>query len=293
VLALVLAPAARAEEKKAAYKVGGDYEVEVKKNIPYYEGKDADAKRHSVDIYMPKGQKDVPVLFFIHGGGWTMGDRTMFSSVWKRYARNGVCVVSAGYRLSPKVKHPEHIKDVARAFAWTHKNIGKYGGKADQIFVSGHSAGGHLAALLGTDESYLKAHKLSLKDIKGVIPISGVFVIRASGRLKNAFSEDEDECKQASPQTHVKAGLPPFLVLYAEKDLGNLGAQGKAFAAALAKKKCDVVSREMKGRNHGSIVGTMTKQDDPGTQAVLEFIAKHSDLKLTTKTKEAKAEDTK
>ena len=173
------------------------------------------------------------------------------------------------------------IQDVAKGFAWTVANIGKYGGKPGAIFVSGHSAGGHLAALLATDEDYLKAEKLSPSNIKGVIPVSGVFVV--SNRQKNIFGEDAEVAKKASPQNHVREGLPPFLILYADKDLGNLGKLAEAFAPALKEKKVEATLLMQKDRDHGSIMMKMSAEDDPATQAVLEFIAKHSNLKLTAK----------
>src|SRR6516165_9000188 len=194
-VALPARPARAAEDAKAP-KIGGNYEVEVRKDIPYVEGKDVD-ERQKLDLYLPKGAKDYPTLFFIHGGGWTGGSRSGYDKIGRTFARNGVAFVSTGYRLSPRVQHPAHIQDVAKGFAWTVANIKKYGGKADLIFVSGHSAGGHLAALLATDDDYLKAEKLSLKNIKGVIPVSGVFVV--SPRMKNVFGDDEEVCKKASP----------------------------------------------------------------------------------------------
>jgi acetyl esterase/lipase len=284
----LLARPASADEAKAP-KTGGNFEVEVHKDIPYVEGKDAD-ERQKLDLYLPRGHRDYPTLFFIHGGGWTAGSRSGFDKIGRTFARNGVAFVSVGYRLSPKsgqeaqpgqVKHPGHIQDVARGFAWTAANIGKYGGSPGAIFVSGHSAGGHLAALLATDDDYLKAEKLSLSNIKGVIPVSGVFVV--SSRMKNIFGDDADVCKKASPQTHAREGLPPFLILYGDAEANQLGKQAEAFAPALKEKKVEATVVVGKGRNHGSIMMSMAAEDDPATQAVLEFIAKHSNLKLTPK----------
>src|SRR5437763_587132 len=102
-LAAVL-PARAAGEAKTA-KTGGNFDVEVQKDIPYVEGKDAD-ERQKLDLYVPKGQKDYPTLFFIHGGGWTAGSRSGFERIGRTFAQNGVAFVSVGYRLSPKVKHP-------------------------------------------------------------------------------------------------------------------------------------------------------------------------------------------
>src|SRR5262249_5248660 len=146
----------------------------------YYDGEDADKNKHKLDLYLPKGKKDFPIMFFVHGGAWVSGDRNYFgiySSIGQAFARNGIGAVVISYRPSPKVQHPEHIKDVARAFAWTHKNIGKHGGNPDAILLCGHSAGGHLVALLATDEGYLRSEGLTLKAIKGAIPMSGVYLI--------------------------------------------------------------------------------------------------------------------
>src|SRR4051794_15895190 len=112
---LLVRPAAAAEGPKT----GGNFEVEVIKGVAYYDGKDADPVRHKLDLYLPKGQKDYPVLFFIHGGAWRAGSKDGFGRLGRVFARNGVGVVAINYRLSPAVKHPAHIQDVARAFAWT------------------------------------------------------------------------------------------------------------------------------------------------------------------------------
>jgi acetyl esterase/lipase len=146
--------------------------------------------------------------------------------------------------------------------------------------VSGHSAGGHLAALLGTDESHLKAHKLGLKDIKGVIPISGVFTI--SDRLAKVFG-DEDARKKAAPITHVKAGLPPMLVLYADGEARGLGADAERFAKALKEAKSEAKVEKIEDRNHGTIMMNIRKADDPATKLIFAFIQKHGEPKEEAK----------
>ena len=279
---LLAVPARAAEDAKAAPRTGSPFEVAVTKDIAYHDGKDADPVRHKLDLYLPKGHKDYPVLLFVHGGGWRNGDKKHFEKLGEVFAGKGIGTVVIGYRLTPQVQHPAHVQDVARAVAWTHQNIGKHGGRPDQIFVSGHSAGGHLVALLATDESYLKAQKLSLKDIKGAIPISGVYEI-APGRWSGAFGKDAEDCKQASPLSHVKEHLPPFLILYAEKDGKGFDQMAEDFGQALRKKQCEAASIKFNDRTHGSIVANIPNQGDPTTQAMLAFIAKHSGLKLTGK----------
>ncbi len=127
--------------------------VGIVKDIAYFEGKDADLQKHKLDLYLPKEKKDFPVLLYVHGGGWSEGDRSLWGQIGEICVTHGIGAVVISYRLSPKFKPPVQVQDVARAFAWTQRNISKYGGRADQIFLCGHSAGGHLVALLATDES--------------------------------------------------------------------------------------------------------------------------------------------
>lgn len=152
------------------------------KDVPYRDDPKADGFRHRLDLILPKGKKDFPVVVLVHGGAWVMGDNRccgLYSSVGEFLASQGFAVVLPNYRLSPGVQHPEHIKDVARAVAWTRANIAKNGGDPERLFLLGHSAGGHLVSLLATDETWLNAEGMKMADIKGVISVSGVYHIPA------------------------------------------------------------------------------------------------------------------
>jgi len=192
------------------------------------------------------------------------------------------------------VKHPEHVKDVARAFAWVHKHIAEYGGDPNRLFVGGHSAGGHLAALLATDEQYLKAEGLSRKDVRGVIAVSGVYripdkleftwtmdgglgarVALTTNPFDLVFGKDHKAREAASPVCHVCAGLPPFLIFSAEHDLPLLPLMAHEFARALRDKKCDVELVKVEGRNHNNLMFDATRADDPVARDILTFIARH------------------
>ena len=154
--------------------------VEKVKGVTYHDGPDAHAKHHQLDLFLPQGRKDYPVVVLVHGGVWMWGDKHcygLYAAVGENLARQGIGVVMPNYRLSPAVKHPAHVQDVARAVAWTRRYIATYGGNPDQLFVAGHSAGGHLAALLATDPTYLAAEGLKVTDLKGVITSSGVYRI--------------------------------------------------------------------------------------------------------------------
>ena len=166
-----------AREKPAAAEARmTEYEVERHPDLEYQTGPDADV-RHKLDLYVPVGAKNYPVMIYIHGGGWKAGSKTLYIGLGRTFARHGIGVAIINYRLSPRVKHPGHIEDVAKAFAWVKGNIAKHGGDPANITLMGHSAGGHLAALLATDPSYLKAEKLEPSNIRGVISVSGVYQI--------------------------------------------------------------------------------------------------------------------
>jgi acetyl esterase/lipase len=272
VLGLVLTTAPAADTPKL-------FDVETKSDIRYYSGDGAHKTKHLLDLYLPKGQKDFPVLFFVHGGAWRTGDKNYFgvySNIGKFFAQRGIGTVVINYRLTPEVQHPEHIKDVARAFAWTVKNIAGHGGKVDRLFVSGHSAGGHLVALLATDASYLKAEGVETTAIRGVLPISGVYQIPAYA-LTRVFGTDREVARKASPLEHVRAGLPPFLILCADKDLSACGkAPSERFCKALVGKDCKAEFKEIEGSTHIKILMSATRPDDPVSEALLTFIRAHS-----------------
>src|SRR5262249_16007065 len=152
-------------------------------------------------------------------------------------------------------------------------NIGKYGGKPEQIFVCGHSAGGHLVALLATDEQYPRAEGRTFKDIKGVIPMSGVYAI-PPGFFPSTFGKDAAVPKKAGPLEHVHAGLPPFLIVYAETDMPACDRMSAKFCTALKECKCTAETCEIKNRNHMTIIMSFSRENDPALEAVVGFINK-------------------
>lgn len=246
------------------------------KDIPYYTGKDADPERNKLDLYLPKGRKDFPVLFWAHGGALRKGDRKNTQPIGETFAKQGIGFVTTGYRLSPAVKHPAHVEDVARAFAWTVSNITKHGGRADAVFVGGYSAGGTLAALLATDESYLKAHKLSFSNIKGVISVSGPQRLEFNEEMTDTFGTKPEAFANASPLNHVGMRHPPFLILFAEKDIDIIRKTSAELGELLTKRKIEGTVVDVKDRDHGSITREIPKTGDPTAKAMLEFMSKHS-----------------
>jgi acetyl esterase/lipase len=308
-LAALLGPGLLATPPAAAETPKSPYKVREVKNIAYWKGKGADAVRHRLDLYLPRDKKVFPVIVFVHGGIWMLGDKRFFGwgpDIGRYFAGQGIGAVFPSYRLSPGVKHPEHVKDVARAFAWVRKNIAGYGGDLGELFLCGHSAGGHLAALLATDPSYLKAEGVKQSAIKGVIAVSGVYRLPgfnfgvgaapAAGRapagkkpsanpallgwnfnpFSPIFGSDPKALLSASPLTHVRAGLAPFLILYADRDLPLLPGMARDFARALKKAGCEAEAVLVKERDHEDIMFKARSSGDPVARAILKFLADHA-----------------
>jgi acetyl esterase/lipase len=260
--------------------------------------------RHKLDVFKPEGRSDRPVVLLVHGGSWMIGDKNffgMYRDVAVGLAKQGFVVVAANYRLSPWVRHPEHVRDVARAFRWARANARQHGGNPDAVFLLGHSAGGHLVSLLATDKQLLDDGER--KAIRGVVSVSGVYTIprpkefarlldgmvsgldlpesaqgfvRRTGTMFNpfplVFGTDEKVHREASPLHHVRDGLPPFLLLYAESELPFLADMAREFGDALKKAKNDADVKKIDRRNHNSIFFNAHAADDPVNQAIVAFV---------------------
>jgi len=257
--------------------------VKETRDLAYDDGADADPKKHKLDLYMPKDAKKVPVVMWSHGGAWMMGDRSMYGEVGRRFAESGIGFAAISYRLSPKVKHPAHVEDCARAFAWLLGHVADYGGDPDRLFVSGQSAGGHLSALLTLDRQYLQALKVPDGAIKGSIPMSGVYTIPAlpagskglMAMFPDAFGSDPEVCRAASPLSHIANLNCPMLVITESEEIGIIGPTLKLFKAAAEKAGVkDLRFIEAEQRNHISIVMNLARKDDPVRASMVDFIQK-------------------
>nr|ANI19854.1 EstDZ2a [uncultured Acetothermia bacterium] len=245
------------------------FSFQVYTDVVYYDGPDAHPTKHRLDLFVPDGLQDAPVLIFVHGGGWTSGDKNLYAFIGQAFAAQGFATAVINYRLSPQVQHPAHIEDVARAFSWVYKNIARYGGNPEKIFVTGHSAGGHLTALLALDEKYLQAHGLTLAAIKGAIPISGVYdVTPVLALYRTVFGADPDQRWDASPLAHVGPNKPPFLILYAQFDFPGLGLQAQQLFAELRTHNNEATLTEIPNRDHVTIVATIGASNDPTTEEI-------------------------
>ena len=250
---------------------------------------------NKLDIYAPKSVRNAPVVIMVHGGGWQIGDKSN-RQVWENkvpfFTGAGYVFVNINYRLSPAVRHPEHIRDVAEAVAWVYDNIGKYGGSKDKIFVMGHSAGAHLAALVATDDRRLKEFGKDLSIIKGAILLDGAgydipqqmkgstVIGRRTviGQLLaemyvNAFTTDESVQRDASPYFHIAKGkhIPPFLLFTAGGRPDSVG-QSKKMVEALRAAGVRAETIDDPTKDHGSINRRFGVADEMITKKAQEFL---------------------
>lgn len=208
-----------------------------KPDLAYYDGADADPMRHRLNLVLPETGAPAATLLWAPGGAWAFGSRDREMPVARALARAGVAVAVVDHRMSAGrwadenapdagAVHPEHMQDVARAFAWLHRHAEAYDLDRERFFVGGFSAGAHLAALLAMDARYLAAHDLAPADIAGAIPVGGTYDLEhyyeairgafgqenADGHVLGTFG-DRDALAGASPASYVAAATRPMLVI--------------------------------------------------------------------------------
>lgn len=259
-------------------------EVREVRDLRYVAGEKSHRTKHLLDLYLPVGLDGAPLVMFIHGGAWKLGDKRqtprIYANVGRAIARAGFGCAVINYRLTPEVVHPGHIEDCAAAFAWLHDNAGRHGLDASRMFVSGQSAGAHLCALLATDPKYLRVHGLELDAIAGAIPISGVFDVRVGlGWLREAFGPDAAVRRDASPMLNVDGDEPPFALLWAEDEMLNLEVSSKMLARRLRRHGIAVEAAEIAGRTHVTIITEFGSDGDATAEKLLAFVRRRSDEK--------------
>jgi len=199
-------------------------EYTIQTDIPYYteitNKTDTYQKERCVlDIYYPKNIKKFATVIWFHGGGLSSGNKELPEGLKNK----DFCVISVNYRLSPKVKVQKCIEDVAAAVAWTFKNIASYGGDSSLIFVSGHSAGGYLAMMVGLDKKWLKAEGIDANSIAGMIPLSGQAITHFEIRKERGIPETQPLVDEYAPLYHVRNDAPPLLLITGDRELELLG----------------------------------------------------------------------
>jgi acetyl esterase/lipase len=259
---------------------------DVKRDIPY-----GDQERQILDVYAPKDAKGLPVVFWIHGGGWQVGDKSEVKEKPSAFVERGFVFVSTNYRLLPKVEMVTIFRDVAKSLGWVYKNIAQHGGDPNRIFVMGHSAGAQLAALICIDERYLKEEGVPFSALKGCVPVDGdtydvpAIIETAETRLRvhgepmpknghrQKFGNDPEKHKDYSAVTHVAKGkgIPPFLILYVA-DHPDTSAQARRLAKVLKESEIPATAFGAKETNHNRLNDNLGVAGDPAWKALGDFV---------------------
>lgn len=266
-----------AQEKKVV-------EIKVRRNIVYAEEKDSAKRMTSLDLYGPVSASGRPIMIWVHGGAWRIGDKRRVLNKPKAFVERGYLLVSVNYRLYPAADYKQQTSDIAKAIRWVRDNAKEIGGDPGKIYLMGHSAGAHLAALVATDESYLQKEKLPLSVIKGVVLLDGAgydvprqIELAGLSSLKQLyqtiFSEDEAKQKEASPINYVKRGkgIPPFLILHVARRADSK-AQSREFGKKLKNAGISAEVVSAKNKSHATINKEFGLPNDAPTIAVFEFL---------------------
>ena len=251
------------------------FRVRVVRDVLYTSGADDGSGKNRLDLYLPEGRTAFPVLVSLHGGALLEGDKSGQAFVGETFAAMGIATAVVNYHLSPQVAHPRHVEDAAASVAWVKRHIAEHGGSADRVFVTGHSAGAYLAALLATDGRYLQAVGLTPRDVRGFALVSGFFWVErvAPDRPKTVWGEDHDTWVDASPAHKLVAGVPPTLLLCADGDEPWRREQNVEMANALrAAGNSEVAIAEIAGRDHGSIWSSLGSPGDEVAEMIRRFV---------------------
>ena len=229
-----------------------------------------------IDIYLPDDvtATNVPVFMFIHGGSWTHGYKEWLGFMAPAFTTLPAIFVSVAYRLAPDTKFPLPVEDCRNALKWVYENIGEHGGDRNRIFVGGHSAGGHLAAMLTLELDALEASGLPRDVLKACFPVSGVFdlVGRDEERLGPLLNSPAD-ARAASPIQLVEGNRTPFLFAIGEIDFPELIPQSHAMAEALRNQSGTVELMDMPGEDHFNISLQGGNPDGPWVTRVREWMS--------------------
>ena len=263
-------------------------------DLPYREGdgEGYDPEKHHLDLFLPEGE-GWPVLVFVHGGGWTAGDKALveggadvYRNIGRFAASRGIGAAIVNYRLQPAVTWREQVADIAHAVAWVRAHAAEYGGDPEALFLAGHSAGAQLSAYVALAPGPLGEVGLSPAALCGVIPVSGAGYDLADeetyelGAERSYYEErfragdpGDGWLREASAVTYLEPGrpTPPFLLIHGTREWKSLRHQNRLLHREL--RAAGVPSRLLTAtQTHGSIVLALSRGDRmPGAELV-DFI---------------------
>ena len=263
------------------------------KNINYISDQnESELPAKDLNIFAPRKGEDLPVLIFIHGGSWNKGKKEIYDFLGSRMARRKVVTVIIDYPLAPDYQVPAMEKASALAVKWVFENISKYGGDPDQIYISGHSAGGHLAALVAIKEEPFQ--ELGLKNpLKGAIlnDPAGLdwfwFLSEMKGRPNgtenyDAFTDDPEIWKAYSPIYFLEGNEIPIMILEGEETYPGIRLTVDRFRRAAEQKGTDLTYSFYPKTKHISMITQFFWTWSKGYEDILDFINSQSSLRTSS-----------
>ncbi|HEY0906610.1 MAG TPA: alpha/beta hydrolase [Methylophilus sp.] len=218
--------------------------------------------RQTLDIYtpLPVLSGAMPVVIFLYGGSWDSGRKEDYLFVAEALSSQGYLVVIPDYRVYPEVKFPSLMEDPAAAFAWVKANIAHYNGDPETIFLMGHSAGAHLAAMLALNPIYLQSHGLDRHAMRGMVGLAGPydFLPLKSARLKEIFAPAEAEWR-SQPIRFVDGHQPPMLLMVGMQDLVVWPRNSLRLASAIEQKGGEVTLKQYPAAGHVDMVSRLAR----------------------------------
>jgi acetyl esterase/lipase len=239
-------------------------------------------ERQRLDVYTPTpAQEARPVVVFFYGGRWSGGSKQDYLFVAEALAAKGMVVVVPDYRVYPQVRFPAFVEDAAEAVAWVHRHVAEYGGDPQDLFVMGHSAGAHIAALLALDERYLKAVGGSPAWLDGMIGLAGPydFLPLTADDLKAIFGPPA-KYPVSQPINFVDDQHPPLLLLHGGDDSTVKPANTTSLAEKVREEGGSVRTVIYDKLSHVSLVGALSRPFRflaPVLEEVVGFVRRHSD----------------
>ena len=236
--------------------------VKIQKNIEYGS---VGGESLKLDLYLPEEKPEAqdakslrPAVVFVHGGGWSGGDKSGWATQAKELAQDGYVAISIDYRLAPKHRYPAAVQDCQRAVRWLREHASEYRVAPDRIGSMGDSAGGHLASFLGVRNNIDASEKTSSK-VNCVVDYYGRMDLNLSGGahdyradfIGKGLPEGEAEYREASPIAHVDKVSAPFLIVQGANDPQVEPAQSYNMMAALNKSGVEATLIVLSGQGHG------------------------------------------
>lgn len=233
------------------------------------------SRRLSLDIHPPVAPRaKPPVVVFFHGGSWRNGSRHGYRFVGERLAQAGALVVVPDYRKAPEHAFPAFMHDAARAVAWSRANAERLGGDPGRVYVMGHSAGAHIAALLATDGRYLADAGMVPRDLAGVVTLAGPFdfLPLTDPALREVFGPEPD-WPRSQPVNFADGDEPPFLLLHGLDDDTVWPVNSERLAAKLTAAGSSVRYVPIPDTGHlGIMLGWLRDEPSPALAESLRFL---------------------